>query len=99
MTYPTSPLSGVAGIGHHDAFTKPKKKFEAKGHDRQLEDAQYGKWPVCVETIDGDNYFGVISRRDKWTITVQLETPASAGDPIVYKHAIKAVFIKRPEAK
>lgn len=75
-----------------------RKKFVAKGHDAQLQDAQYGKYPVVITTQAGEAILGRISRRDKFTITVTLAAGKHAGqDLIVYKHAIESVLIDKSE--
>jgi sRNA-binding regulator protein Hfq len=80
-------------------MSAPKKKFVAKGHDAQLQEAQFNELPVTIVPIgDPDNaYTGFIVRRDKYTITVR--NPQSGVESIVYKHAIEAVQIERPTTK
>lgn len=77
-----------------------KKKFVAKGHDSQLQDAQYGKNRVRITLTSGSVINGTISRRDKFTITLRHEnTEANASngianlDEIIYKHAIEGVLV------
>lgn len=82
---------------------QPRKKFVAKGHDSQLQDAQYSKAEVRITTMDGIVYRGTISRRDKYTITVNIEsigvdTSAAGFDVIIYKHAIESILIKKVAA-
>lgn len=73
------------------------RKFTAKGHDSQLQDAQYGCHPVEVLTLHGeDSLKGVISRRDKYTITLKLSGGTDAGkELIIYKHAIESILISK----
>lgn len=69
------------------------KRFVAKGHDSQLQQAQYNKTPVLVITQAGMEYVGVIARRDRYTVTLTLSNGAHAGrDAIVYKHAIEVLI-------
>jgi sRNA-binding regulator protein Hfq len=73
-----------------------KEKFVAKGHDRQLQDAQFGNIPVVLTLMSGDTVEGRITRRDKFTITVLLANGMDAGkESIFYKHAIEAVLIDK----
>lgn len=75
-----------------------RKKFVAKGHDAQLQDAQYNKTPAVITTLDGAAIHGTISRRDKWTITVLLSKGTDAGQElIVYKHAIESVLLSKAQ--
>lgn len=77
-----------------------KSKFVAKGHDAQLQDAQFGKIPVRVTLISGSVIRGTVSKRDKFTITINHESGDFAGcDEIVYKHAIEGVMLLRDEIK
>lgn len=75
------------------------KKFVAKGHDAQLQEAQYNSLPVYLLLLDApaDGWEeGKIVRRDKYTVTFRCATGQFAGlDQIVYKHAIAKVVIKR----
>ena len=68
-----------------------KKAYKAVGHDRQLQDAQYGGNLVKIRTIDHDTVSGTIDRRDKYTITLRR---ADGGCEIFYKHAIQSIEIK-----
>lgn len=69
------------------------KKFEAKGHDVQLQDAQYGAKECTVRLIGIDQpVIGVICRRDRYTITLR---SSSGDDTIYFKHAIESIFIER----
>lgn len=79
---------------------QPRKKFVAKGHDSQLQDAQYGKFPVEITTMgDGTVIHGLITRRDKFTITLRITRGTDAGkELIVYKHAIESVLINKEVA-
>ena len=77
----------------------PRKKFVAKGHDNQLQDAQHNKFPVEVTMIgDGGVVRGTVSRRDKYTITVNLTAGTNVGkDLMIFKHAIESVMIDRTQ--
>lgn len=73
-----------------------KKKFVAKGHDSQLQDAQYNKHPVKLTMMSGAVMRGTIARRDKYTITLHHTAGEDAGkDEIFYKHAIEGVLVDR----
>lgn len=87
------------------------KKFVAKGHDAQLEKAQYGRLPVTISLISGSVYVGTIVKRDKFTITLRHDAASTVSpddsriaswagqDEIFYKHAIEGVLIKQePQA-
>ena len=79
-----------------DATTPAPRKFVAKGHDSQLQDAQMNNLHVEIATINEGLYRGTISRRDKYTVTLKLEKGAFAGqDLILYKHAIESIMIVR----
>lgn len=68
------------------APSMPKKKFVAKGHDAQLQEAQFNNYEVEVALMSGgEPIIGRITKRDKYTITV-------AG-LIIYKHAIETIGI------
>lgn len=69
-----------------------KKPFVPKGHDAQLQDAQFNHREVSIRLMSGDEIIGVITKRDKWTVTV-LEHEAKHSI-IIYKHAIETVVIK-----
>jgi len=72
------------------------KKFVAKGHDAQLQDAQYNNLPVEVVTLLESVIKGVIVRRDKYTVTLRLSAGTDAGkDLMIYKHAIESILIER----
>jgi sRNA-binding regulator protein Hfq len=74
---------------------RPKKKFKAVGHDIQLEQAQFNKFPTTIY-VEGEDFTGVITRRDKFTITLAYETiTGSPVEEIFYKHAIERVRIER----
>ena len=84
--------------GFDSGSTAPKKKFTAVGHDKQLEEAQFGKLPVHVRMISGEFVRGIIVRRDRYTITVRHVTGSNDGlDEIIYKHAIEGVLIERKD--
>lgn len=78
----------------HAFVTPPKKKFVAKGHDAQLQEAQFGNYEVVVTLMSGgDTIVGQIAKRDKFTITVrELE---AKHDCIIYKHAIETIVIRK----
>jgi sRNA-binding regulator protein Hfq len=74
--------------------TRVHRKFVAKGHDAQLQEAQMNNFQVVVNLMYSETSIrGVIARRDKWTITV---TPKEGASYIIYKHAIESVQIIRP---
>lgn len=73
------------------------RKFVAKGHDAQLQEAQYGKLETVLTVMSGTAFTGLVVRRDKFTITLRHTVGASIGqDEIFYKHAIEGVLINRP---
>lgn len=75
---------------------QPHRKFVAKGHDSQLQDAQSNKLPVAITLMGGMTVRGVIARRDKYTITLRYSSGTCEGmDEIYYKHAIESVLIER----
>lgn len=96
MNYPR--LDPRTSLAPSDLSTIPKKApFKAKGHDRQLEDAQYGKFEVEVLPLNADTpYIGKIVRRDKYTITVD---DGSGVDNLIYKHAIESIRIDRTKIR
>lgn len=72
------------------------RKFVAKGHDAQLQDAQMGRLPTTLTLVSGAVFTGIITKRDKYTITLRHESGSAAGmDEIFYKHAIEGVLIDR----
>ncbi len=75
-----------------------RKRFVAKGHDAQLQDAQMNGLLVQITCVSGIVVKGIITRRDKYTVTLQHEATgdnAEQGDQeIFYKHAIESVLIK-----
>lgn len=76
------------------------RKFVAKGHDAQLQDAQFGKIPVRITLISGSTVKGLVTKRDKFTITVNHATGDFAGcEEILYKHAIEGVMLLRNESQ
>lgn len=82
---------------------QPRKRFIAKGHDSQLQDAQYSKADVRIVTVTDIEYVGTISRRDKYTITLNIKrvgnsTLDAGNDVIIYKHAIESVLVKKAAA-
>lgn len=73
---------------------EPHKKFVAKGHDAQLMDAQVNRLIVTLTTISGLSITGIITKRDKYTITIQHVSGTFVDQPeIFYKHAIESVLI------
>lgn len=65
-----------------------KKPFVAKGHDAILKGVQDSKGNVIITTIgDGTEHFGMLIARDKYTITIKLE---SGSTKTFYKHAIES---------
>ena len=78
----------------------PPKKFTAKGHDAQLQDAQFGKIATTITLIGGTVCRGLITRRDKFTITLRHTEGTNVGmEEIFYKHAIEGVLIERADAQ
>lgn len=81
------------------ASEAPRKRFVAKGHDAQLQDAQMNGLLVQITCVSGIVVKGIITRRDKYTVTLQHEVTgdnAEQGDQeIFYKHAIESVLIKK----
>lgn len=73
----------------------PKKKFVATGHDRQLQDAQYGHNEVEVALTTGDFLVGRVIRRCRYTITIVTD---SNEEFIIFKHAIATIKVV-PNAK
>lgn len=77
--------------------TAGPRKFVAKGHDAQLQEAQYGTLLVTLTTMSGAVITGTVTKRDKFTITLRHSQGENAGqDEIFYKHAIEGVLIARP---
>lgn len=77
------------------AAPRPNEKFQAKGHDKQLQDAQYGDATVEVETISGTFYSGKLVRRDRYTVTLK---SATGRERIIFKHAIECITVLRTGA-
>jgi len=73
-----------------------KPRFVAKGHDAQLQDAQSQGLAVRMRLCNApDPVEGVITRRDRYTITLRHAAGADTGlEEIFYKHAIESVLIK-----
>lgn len=94
--------------GYSTANEKPSKpaskdgKYVAKGHDAQLQQAMYSKSPVKLHLFGmGAPYSatGLITRRDKFTITLAHITGDNYGlEEIFYKHAISSVLIEKATA-
>lgn len=75
-----------------------RKRFVAKGHDAQLQDAQMNGLPVRITCLSGNVLNGTITRRDKYTVTLQhgAENAADGGEQeIFYKHAIESILVKK----
>jgi sRNA-binding regulator protein Hfq len=73
-----------------------KKKFVAVGHDKQLEEAQFNKFPVSLGMVSSGIIRGIIVRRDRYTITIRHSSGANEGfDEIVFKSAIEGIIIER----
>lgn len=72
-----------------------QRKFVAKGHDAQLQDAQHNRLDTTLVTLAGDTFNGTVIKRDKFTITLRLD---SGEETIFYKHAIESITIKRNAA-
>lgn len=80
------------------ASEAPRKRFVAKGHDAQLQDAQMNGLPVRITCLSGIVVNGTITRRDKYTVTLQhdAENAADGGEQeIFYKHAIESILVKK----
>lgn len=98
----TLSLGGnVANLPHRPrpegTLGTPHRKFIAKGHDAQLQDAQVNSLPTSITTMGGDCFKGRVVKRDKYTITLRYDEGKFAGqDEIFYKHAIESVRIERP---
>jgi sRNA-binding regulator protein Hfq len=90
-----SPLS----LASHDGVPVRRpagNKFVAKGHDAQLQDAQYSKSKVILTMISGASISGLLVKRDKFTITIRHQSGEYIGqDEIFYKHAIEGVLVIR----
>jgi len=65
-----------------------KPKFEAKGHDRQLQDAQYSGRQIEIETMSGVLHVGVLIRRDRYTLTLR---HSDGRVRMYFKHAIESI--------
>jgi RNA chaperone Hfq len=80
----------------HNVEPMPRKKFIAKGHDAQLQEAQIDRIPVELTTLSGVVVSGTVSRRDKYTISLRHGEGENVGrDEIFYKHAIESVLLVR----
>lgn len=71
------------------------KKYTAKGHDAQLQNAMYSKSQVRLQLLGKEkSVIGVIVRRDKFTITLQHSLGEFINmEEIFYKHAIESVLV------
>jgi sRNA-binding regulator protein Hfq len=80
----------------------PKKPFEAKGHDKQLLDAERGGFLVEITSQSGNLYSGRIVRRDRYTVTLLRVVESDLGrqqhERMVYKHAIEMIEIHKTPA-
>ena len=66
----------------------PRKPFVAKGHDAILKSLQDGEQLITITTMgDGTEWTGKMAARDKYTITIQLD---SGIRKTFYKHAIES---------
>ena len=75
---------------------QPKKKFVAKGHDAQLQDAQFNNIQVQVALMNADHpIVGAVVKRDKFTITVQHILAGVRRETIIFKHAIESLTLLR----
>jgi len=74
-----------------------KKKFEAKGHDKQLENAQFGRKLVTIVTLDGATYSGTIIKRDRYTVTIQMEGEFECR--MFFKSAIEQIKLPTPPVR
>jgi sRNA-binding regulator protein Hfq len=91
------PQDGDFAPGAARAATR--RPFVAKGHDAQLQDAQFSNREIRIMTISGVETVGKIIRRDKFTITMEVTMGEDTGaHEIFYKHAIESVQIKKPTA-
>lgn len=89
-TFSTAPAAAPRGSN-----LTPKKPFVAKGHDKDLLDAQNNRHATTI-FVAGEDFVGTIVRRDKFTITLRHETvDGDVVDEIFYKHAIERVRIVR----
>ncbi|QFZ84644.1 hypothetical protein GFK26_18630 [Variovorax paradoxus] len=66
-----------------------KPKFEAKGHDKQLQTAQYDRSLVEIETMSGQMHTGTLTRRDRYTVTLR----DRGVERMYFKHAIESICI------
>jgi sRNA-binding regulator protein Hfq len=71
-----------------------KPKFEAKGHDKALLNAETKKLKTLITTVGGEIDSGIIVRRDRYTVT--LATDNAPGKEIIYfKHALESISIEK----
>ena len=104
----TSPVLNSAGIvsrqhtprsssAHDNASAQQRNKFVAKGHDAQLQEAQYDKIVTVLTAMSGAVFTGTITKRDKYTVTLRHADGDAAGqEEIFYKHALEGIRITRP---
>lgn len=80
----------------HTPRPNDKGPFQAKGHDKQLQDAQYSLSTLEIETIAGTFYSGKLVRRDRYTVTILSTTGV---ERIIFKHAIESIVVVRAAAE
>lgn len=91
---PRTTMRRPGPAAQQDQPFEPRKKFVAKGHDSQLQQAQFSKALVEITTMGEVLIKGTISRRDKFTVTLRLNKGVDAGkELIIYKHAIESILI------
>jgi sRNA-binding regulator protein Hfq len=104
MTGYTTPRGYTTASDKPTSPRPPAKdgKYVAKGHDAQLQHAMYNKSPVKLHLLGMGGIHsvsGVITRRDKFTITLSHMTGDCYGmEEIFYKHAISSVLIDKAAA-
>lgn len=93
-----SPVSRTS-FSRPDSRPPQQQGFVAKGHDRQLQEAQQSGASVRLTLIDQEYpVSGVIVRRDKYTITLRLTEGQEAGnEEFFYKHGISSVLVRRQQ--
>lgn len=91
-----APLQFAPPTPARNSSHDTSRKFVAKGHDSQLQEAQNNKFPVTLTLMSQLIVSGIILKRDKYTITVRYTAGLNSGmDEIYYKHAIESVLIDR----
>lgn len=82
-------------------YSKPRQPVtdtpaKARGHDALLQKAMDEKKVVKIVTVDGEFYLGLITERDKFSITLDSSDAATAGEVrTIFKHAIKLFTIAK----